>query len=37
MELEHLLFEVRDHLATITLNRPEARWSVPLRYLYRAA
>jgi 2-(1,2-epoxy-1,2-dihydrophenyl)acetyl-CoA isomerase len=25
MELEHLLFEVRDHIATITLNRPEAR------------
>jgi 2-(1,2-epoxy-1,2-dihydrophenyl)acetyl-CoA isomerase len=25
MELEHLLFDVRDHIATITLNRPEVR------------
>ncbi|MEE8291400.1 MAG: enoyl-CoA hydratase/isomerase family protein [Candidatus Tectomicrobia bacterium] len=25
MELEHLLFDVSEHIATITLNRPEAR------------
>ena len=25
MELEHLLFDVSDHIATMTLNRPEAR------------
>ncbi len=25
MELEHLLLDVSDHIATMTLNRPEAR------------
>jgi enoyl-CoA hydratase/carnithine racemase len=32
MQAEHLLFEVQDHIATITLNRPEAlnAFSVPM-------